>query len=174
MYNNKNRPRKSDTTDTLKFKRVALIVSEYHSEITFALRDAARDALISRGIIGQNIPVYYVPGAYELPLAARWALTHINPDAVVCLGCVIKGETDHNVYINQAVAGELLRLSTETGIPVLYGVLTTYNLEQAQDRAGGAHGNKGAECAHAAVDMILLHDEMYRQGNNSIPNTKHT
>ncbi|MFN8277643.1 MAG: 6,7-dimethyl-8-ribityllumazine synthase [Chitinophagales bacterium] len=136
--------------------RIGIIVSEYHGDITLALRDGAVKTLRDNGVAPENILIDYVPGAYELPLGAQVLFTGNSCDAVIALGCVIKGDTDHDVYINHAVANELMMMSTEYEAPFIFGLLTTNTLEQARDRSGGKHGNKGVECAIAALKMLAL------------------
>lgn len=136
--------------------RIAIVVSEYHNEITFALREGAIETLKNYGVKEKNIFVELTPGAYELPLAAKWLYEKKKADAVLALGCVIKGDTSHDVYINTAVSQALMNLSLKTGVPFLFGVITPNTLQQAKDRAGGKHGNKGVECAVAALKMLRL------------------
>lgn len=143
------------TGKAAKYK-IALVVSEYNPAITFALRDAAINTLQQHGVEAKNIFVELVPGAYELPLAAQWMFDTKKADAVIALGCVIKGDTDHDIYINHAVSQALLNLSLQTKSPFVFGVLTPNTLQQAKDRAGGKHGNKGVECAVAALKMLQL------------------
>ena len=142
-----------------KFK-IAIVVSEYNEKITFALRDGAIETLKKYGVKEKNIFVELTPGAYELPLAAKWMYEKKKADAVICLGCVIKGDTDHDIYINNAVSKALIDLSVQTKAPFLFGVITPNNLQQAKDRAGGKHGNKGVECAVAALRMLALKEKI--------------
>lgn len=136
--------------------RIAIVVSEYNEAITFALRDGAIETLKKYGVKEKHIFVELVPGAYELPLAAKWMYEKKKADAVLALGCVIKGDTDHDIYINNAVSQALMTLSVDTKAPFLFGVITPNTLQQAKDRAGGKHGNKGVECAVAALKMLEL------------------
>lgn len=145
--------------DVSKWK-IGLVVSEYNEAITFALRDGALKTLKQYGVKEKNIFVELVPGAYELPLAAKWLYEKKKADAVLALGCVIKGDTDHDIYINSAVSHALMNLSLQTKAPFLFGVITPNNLQQAKDRAGGKHGNKGVECAVAALKMLELKREI--------------
>ena len=138
-----------------KFK-IAIAVSEYNEDITFALRDGAVKTLLENGVKEKNIFVQPVPGAFELPLAASWLYDHKKADAVICLGCVIKGDTDHDIYINNAVSKAIMDLGIHTGSPFVFGVITPNNMQQAKDRAGGKHGNKGVECAVATLKMLEL------------------
>jgi 6,7-dimethyl-8-ribityllumazine synthase len=142
-----------------KFK-IAIAVSEYNEDITFALRDGAIKTLKENGVKEKNIIVKLVPGAFELPLAASWLYEYENVDAVISLGCVIKGDTDHDIYINNAVSTAIMNLSLETGAPFVFGVITPNNHQQAIDRAGGKHGNKGVECAVATLKMLELKYEL--------------
>ena len=148
-----------DVPNALKYK-IAIAVSAYNEAITFALRDGAIATLKEYGVKEKNIFVELVPGAYELPLAARWLFEKKKADAVLALGCVIKGDTDHDIYINNAISQALMNLSIETKAPFLFGVITPNNLQQAKDRAGGKHGNKGVECAVAALKMLALKDKL--------------
>ena len=137
---------------------IGIVISEYNSDITFALRDACVKALLKHGVSAENIDVDYAPGAFELPSAAQTLYFGTMCDAVIVLGCVIKGDTDHDIYINQAVSQGLMSLSLELDTPFIFGLLTTNNHEQAKDRAGGKHGNKGTECAIAAIKMLALRE----------------
>lgn len=140
--------------------KIGIVVSEYHDDITFVLRDAAIETLKQYGIKEKHIFVENAPGAYEMPLAAKWLYKSKKADAVISLGCVIKGDTDHDVYINHAVAEAIMNLNLETGVPFVFGLLTPNTLQQAKDRAGGKHGNKGVECAVAALKMLVLKDKL--------------
>lgn len=141
---------------------IGILVSEYHDHITNALRDGCLKVLLEHGVETDNIILDYVPGAYELPVAAAIMLENYELDAVICFGCVIKGDTDHDKYINQAVTNELMRLGSEMLTPVIFGLLTTNDEQQALDRAGGKHGNKGEECGAAALKMAAFYT---RHGN---------
>ena len=136
--------------------RIALVVSAWNSEITESLFEAAWSTLLSAGCPKENITRHDVPGSFELPLGAKWALDAHNPDAVICIGCVIRGETSHFQFICDSVAHGIMQLQIHYGIPVTFGVLTTENLQQAMDRAGGKHGNKGVEAAATAIQMVDL------------------
>ena len=133
-----------------------ICVSEYHQDITFSLKDACIETLKKHGAKEENIYLNYVPGAYEMPLGAKLIADQHKLDAVIALGCVIKGETDHDKYINQTVASALMNLSLVKGIPFIFGLLTPNTEQQAKDRAGGNHGNKGVEAAIAAIKMVAL------------------
>jgi 6,7-dimethyl-8-ribityllumazine synthase len=135
-------------------KRFAVVVAEWNSEITFSLLAGALDTLKSHGVAEQNIETIYVPGSFELVAGASIIYKHHKPDAVICLGCVIQGETRHFDFICNAVANGLANLSAQHAAPFIFGVLTTDNMEQAKDRSGGKHGNKGVEAAVTAIKMI--------------------
>lgn len=129
---------------------VAILVSRYNESITGAMLRGAIDAYAQRGGNPASLSIVEAPGAYELIALANAAAERHK--AVVCLGCVIKGETPHDEHISRAVAVSLADITTATGVPVAFGVLTTLNTEQAQSRADGDKGNKGAEAMHAALD----------------------
>lgn len=138
--------------------RFAIVVSRYNESITEKLLDGAVEQLRAAGIADPSIDVARVPGAWEIPLAAQRMARSGKYRAVCCLGAVIRGETTHDQHINRQVSLSLGQLSLETGIPVLFGVLTCNSLEQAIHRAGGNVGNKGQECAAAALEMVALLD----------------
>jgi 6,7-dimethyl-8-ribityllumazine synthase len=136
--------------------RFALIVSRFNEGITGRLGAGARRALLEAGAPEDRIETFTVPGAFELPQAARCVAETGRFEAVVCLGCVIRGETSHFEYICAAAAHGLMRASEETGVPMAFGVLTTDTWEQADARAGDGRDNKGFEAAAAALDMAAL------------------
>lgn len=136
--------------------KIGIVVSEWNADITNALLDGARETLLKSGVSEDNIDVLYVPGSFELPWGARQIMKPGKKDAVICLGCIIQGETKHDEYIASAVASGIMQLGLMSGIPVIFGVLTTNTEEQAKDRAGGKHGNKGAEAAIAALQMAIV------------------
>ncbi len=140
--------------------RFAIVVSRYNSHITAKLLSGALETLLRHGVADAKIDVAWVPGAWELPMIARRFARTGRHVAVLCLGAVIRGETTHDQYINQQVSHGLGQLALETGVPVLFGVLTCNTLEQAIHRAGGNHGNKGAECAEAALEMATLLEKL--------------
>ncbi|RVT98368.1 6,7-dimethyl-8-ribityllumazine synthase [Mucilaginibacter limnophilus] len=137
--------------------KFAIAVAEWNAEITGALYEGAYQSLISNGALADNIYSYNVPGSFELTSAADLLLKN-NPelDAVICLGCVIQGETKHFDFICDAVANGLSNVAVKYSKPVIFGVLTTNNQQQAVDRAGGKHGNKGDEAAITAIKMAKL------------------
>jgi len=136
--------------------RLAIVVSRWNESITQKLLDGAVTTLTSRGIPDDSIDVAWVPGAWEIPLAAQRLADSHHYRAVICLGAVIRGETTHDQHINRAVSTAISQLALDVGIPVLFGVLTCETMEQAIHRAGGNVGNKGSECAAAALEMIGL------------------
>ncbi len=140
--------------------KIGLVVSEWNSPITNALQDACINTLINLGIQQKHIKLHKVPGAYELPLAAKWLLDQSYVQGVICLGCVIKGDTKHDEYINHAIAGGIMNLSLSYSKPVIFGVLTTKNRKQAEERSGGKLGNKGEESALALIKMLQLHENI--------------
>jgi 6,7-dimethyl-8-ribityllumazine synthase len=139
---------------SLSDKKVAIVVSEWNTEITEALYEGAYSTLIEKGLKKENIIKKYVPGSFELSIAAQKMAALKEIDAVICLGCVIRGETSHFDFICQAVATGITDVSLKYDKPVIFGVLTTENKQQAFDRAGGKHGNKGDEAGISAVKMI--------------------
>jgi 6,7-dimethyl-8-ribityllumazine synthase len=136
--------------------RYAIVVSRYNDSITGKLLDGALSTLTEAGIADDAIDVAWVPGAWEISLVAGRLAASKRYDAVLCLGCVIRGETTHDQHINRQVSLSLGQISLETGLPVLFGLLTCNSLEQAIHRSGGNVGNKGVECAQAALEMVSL------------------
>jgi 6,7-dimethyl-8-ribityllumazine synthase len=137
-------------------KSFGVVVSEWNKPITFELLLGCTDTLKKHGVIEENIFLKIVPGSFELPFAAKMLANEHHLSAVICLGCVIKGETDHNIYINNSVAFALQQLNIEYNIPFIFGLLTPNNEEQAKERAGGKHGNKGIEAAVTALKMAAI------------------
>jgi 6,7-dimethyl-8-ribityllumazine synthase len=149
--------------------KFGIVVSEWNEEITGSLLNGAVNTLENLGVTTENIYVELVPGAFELPLGAQFVAENYDVDAVICLGCVIKGETPHFDYVCKAAADGILRVSLDTDKPVIFGVLTTDNLQQALDRAGGKHGNKGVEAAVTAVKMVLLSMKVFLKSQDFMP-----
>lgn len=145
---------------TLSNVKVGVVTAEWNQEITFAMRDACVTELNKYGVSQDDIISIVVPGAFELPSGAKLLLANHKMDAVICIGCVIKGETKHDEYISNAVASGIMTLSIAATKPVVFGVLTPNDMQQALDRAGGKHGNKGIEAAHTALKMIHLSQEI--------------
>ncbi|QGY46927.1 6,7-dimethyl-8-ribityllumazine synthase [Maribellus comscasis] len=136
--------------------RFGIVVAEWNQEITFALAEGAINTLKKHGATDENILVKYVPGSFELPLGAQYFAEMENVDAVIILGCVIQGETRHFDFICQGVTQGTIDLNLKYNKPFVFGVLTTENQQQALDRAGGKHGNKGDEAAITAIKMVAL------------------
>ncbi len=134
----------------------AIVVSRYNESITGKLLRGALDTLSENGVSDENIDVAWVPGAFEIPLVADRMARSGRYVAVICLGAVIRGETTHDQHINRAVSVGLGEAGLHSGVPVLFGVLTCDTLEQAIHRSGGNVGNKGSECASAALEMVSL------------------
>jgi len=154
--------------------RYAIVVSRFNESITSRLLDGAIQALVAHGVPDDRIDVAWVPGAFEIPTIAGRLATSGRYLAVLCLGAVIRGETTHDQHINRAVSMSLAEIGARTGVPVLFGLLTCNTLEQAIARCGGQRstkgkdrpdsrtGNKGAECAEAALEMVNLIGQLPR------------
>lgn len=140
--------------------KVAIVTAKWNSFITDEMMESANSALISKGILKENIFNYRCPGAFELPLACKWCLDDLGVDGVVALGAVIRGGTPHFDYVCDAVTRGITDLNLSSGKPVAFGVLTTDDVEQARDRASTEKGNKGAEAALALCDMLLMKQSM--------------
>jgi 6,7-dimethyl-8-ribityllumazine synthase len=143
--------------------RIALIVSAYHSFVTDRLESGARRALVEAGVPEADVVTFLVPGAYELAQAASAVAAVAASEgwsAIVCLGCLIKGETPHFDYIARAAADGIMRAAQDSGVPMTFGVLTTNTAEEALARAGDGPANKGREAALAAVEMAYLYERL--------------
>ncbi len=136
--------------------RIGIVVSHWNESITSRLLDGAVETLARRDVPDQAIDVAYVPGAWEIPVVAQRMANSGRYHAVICLGAVIRGETTHDQHINRAVTLSIADIAVRHDLPVLLGLLTCETLEQAIQRSGGNVGNKGAECADAALEMIGL------------------
>lgn len=141
----------------------AIVVSRFNDLVTRRLLDGAIDTLIRHGVADSKITVVWVPGAFELAISADQLAASGRYQAVCCLGAVIQGETSHHEYINHAMASGIMHAGSDNQIPVLFGVLTCANMEQALDRAGGKGGNKGSEAALAAIEMVDLFKQIRYQ-----------
>jgi 6,7-dimethyl-8-ribityllumazine synthase len=137
-------------------KSFGIAVAEWNKHITFELLKGCMETLIQHGVSENDIHIHFVPGTFELPFAGKKLAQQHHLAGVICLGCVIKGETDHDIYINTSVANALQTLNIEFDIPFIFGVLTPNNEAQALDRAGGKHGNKGVEAAVTALKMSAI------------------
>ncbi len=140
--------------------RVCIVVAQWNASVTYKLLDGAKAGLGERGVRPDDITVAWVPGSFEVPPATRWAAESGNYDAVIAIGTVIRGETDHYEHIAGQAAAGIMETSQETGVPVAFGVLTCDTAEQALARAGGKHGNKGEEAAEAAIQMARLRERL--------------
>jgi 6,7-dimethyl-8-ribityllumazine synthase len=140
--------------------RFGIVVSDWNNEITYALLEGAAKTLKKHGATDRNIIIKHVPGSFELTLGAQFLAEYDDLDAIICLGCVIQGETPHFNYICQGVTQGVTQLNMEYNIPFVFGVLTTSTHQQAVDRAGGKHGNKGDEAAITAIKMAALQRDM--------------
>ena len=141
---------------TAKGKRFGIVVARFNEFISSKLLDGALDALRRHDADDEKIEVVWVPGGFEIPYAARKMAQSGKYDAVICLGAIIKGETPHFDYISSEVAKGIAQTGMTTGVPTIFGVITTDNLEQAIDRAGTKAGNKGADAAESAMEMVNL------------------
>ena len=143
--------------------RFAVVVSKYNDFVTDRLQTGALSALASAGVASSDITIVRVPGAFEIPLAAQHAAESGLFAAIVCLGCLIRGETPHSEYISSAVSQGLTTAAAATGVPMSFGVLTTNSVEEALARAGDGGGNKGHEAAVAAIEMAEVVAQLTRQ-----------
>jgi len=145
------------SAEDMKF---GIVTAEWNSEITNALLEGAVSTLLKHGAKEENILRKYVPGTVELTLGAQFMAEYADLDAIICLGCVIQGETRHFDFVCQSATHGITELNMNYNIPFIFGVLTTDTLQQAKDRAGGRHGNKGDEAAVTAIKMAHLQLEM--------------
>jgi 6,7-dimethyl-8-ribityllumazine synthase len=148
-------------------RRVAIVASRFNEVVVRKLVEGALDCLRGRGIAEDDLDLVWVPGAFELPFAARHLAASGRHDVVVCLGAVIRGETVHFDHVAGQAAIGIRRAAEETGVPVIFGVLTTDTFEQAVDRAGGKHGNKGWDAAMAAMEMASLLEQLQKEGSRN-------
>jgi len=136
--------------------KIAIVVSEWNEKITNGLLEGAKNTLLSEGMNASNLVIHYVPGSYELPLGAQFLLNREKADAVICLGCVIQGETKHFDFVCQGISQGIKDVSLKYNKPVIFGVLTDNTMQQSIDRSGGKLGNKGIEAAVSAIKMVAL------------------
>lgn len=141
-------------------RRIAVVASRFNENVTRALVDGAMDALVRHGVSFDDVDVVWVPGAWELPLAVRRAMATERYDAIVALGAVIRGDTPHFDYVAGEASRGLSEASRDAEVPVGFGLLTCDNMEQALERCGGAHGNKGWDAAVAVLEMSDLLDQL--------------
>ncbi|MBP7731712.1 MAG: 6,7-dimethyl-8-ribityllumazine synthase [Bacteroidales bacterium] len=145
----------SNVPDAAMFK-FGIVVSDWNNEITNSLLDGCIETLKKHGTTDDNIIIKHVPGSFELTLGAQLMAENEDIDAIICLGCVVQGETPHFEYICQAVSHGITQINLDYNLPVIFGVLTTNNIQQAKERSGGSRGNKGVEAAVAAIKMAAL------------------
>ena len=150
----------SKTIPDAEDMKFGIVVSEWNTEITESLFNGAYNTLLKNGAKEKNIIKKYVPGSFELTLGAQLLTEHTDVDAVICLGCIIQGETRHFDFICEGVANGITQLNIKYSKPIIFGVLTTNDQQQAIDRAGGKYGNKGDEAAIAAIKMIALKNSL--------------
>ena len=136
--------------------RYAIVVAQWNRSVTSALLEGAVASLTAAGVPDSHIDVAHVPGSWEIPIVAQRLAASLRYAAVICLGAVVRGETSHDQHINRGVSLAISQIALQFDLPVLFGILTCESMEQAIDRAGGRHGNKGAECAEAALHMVGL------------------
>ena len=140
--------------------KIGIVAGRFNEFITSKLLSGAQDALVRHDVKDDNIDVAWVPGAFEIPLIADKMAKSGKYDAVICLGAVIRGNTSHYDYVCSEVSKGIAHVSLESGIPVMFGVVTTENIEQAIERAGTKAGNKGYDCAMGAIEMVNLIDQI--------------
>jgi 6,7-dimethyl-8-ribityllumazine synthase len=160
MSNTKKSLSETEGIPSGKGLRVGIVLSEWNNDITELLLDGCKGALVQFDVSPEDIIVSKVPGAFELPLGAKWIASSTKLDAIICIGCVIKGETKHDEFIAIAVSNAIMNLNLVLNIPVIFGVLTPKNHKQALERSGGKYGNKGVEAATTAIRMIHLKKEL--------------
>ena len=146
-----------------KGRKVGIVYAEWNDKITYALRDGAIKTLLENGVEQNNIVLASVPGSFELIYGASQMVKSGEFDAVIAIGCVIRGDTPHFDYICEGVTAGLSRLNVEYDTPVIFGLITTNNMLQAEERSGGRLGNKGDECAVTALQMMALRDKYSKQ-----------
>ena len=146
-------------------RRFAIAAARFNELVTRKLLEGALSALATHGVAVEDVDVVWVPGAFELPLVARRLAGSRTYDAVICLGCVVRGETVHFEHVAGQAAAGIREAGQTTGVPVTFGVLTTETLEQALDRAGGKHGNKGWDAATAAIEMSSLLEQLPKEAD---------
>ena len=149
QYNINNVP----SAESMKF---GIVVSEWNNDVTELLKEGAWKTLIKHGAKQDNIIFKYVPGSFELTLGGQFLAEYTDVDTIICIGCVIKGETPHFDFVASEAAKGIAQASLETGVPIIFGVITTDSVEQAVDRAGTVAGNRGFDAAMAAIEMSNL------------------
>ncbi len=143
---------------------IAVVFTEWNDAIVTKIKTSCVEELLNAGVAKDNIHEFSVPGSFELPMGSKMIISSsTKTDVIICLGCVIRGETKHDDYINHTIARSINNIALVSGIPVIYGVLTTNDEQQALERAGGSRGDKGIESAHAALKMISLKEQLEGQ-----------
>ncbi|MBS4014183.1 MAG: 6,7-dimethyl-8-ribityllumazine synthase [Bacteroidetes bacterium] len=143
--------------------KIAIVYADWNEEVTSALVGGAKNTLLKHGLKEKNLIIHSVPGSYELPMGAQYLLiNNFDLDAVICIGCVIQGETRHFDFISDAVANGVMNVALKYEKPVVFGVLTTNDYAQAKERSGGKHGNKGDEAAFTAIKMAALRKKLWK------------
>ena len=150
--------------------KFGIVVSRFNEFVTEKLLDGCLQTLINNGVAEKQIDIVKVPGTFEIPMMAGSLVDLEKYSVIICLGCVIRGETSHYDHLCTAVSNELCRLGTESGVPVIFGILTCENVGQAMDRTGGSRGNKGSESALAAIEMVSV----IKKINNQDCSASHT
>ena len=144
---------------------IGIVVARFNLSITSKLLQGAQEALEKNNVLSKDITVVNVPGSFELPIAAKRLGTNLKPNAIICLGAIIHHETDHDKYLGQAVSQSLASLALELTTPIIFGVLTTDTQEQAVERSGGIHGNRGYEAALSAIEIATLIPKLGKEKN---------
>ncbi len=140
--------------------RIAVVASRFNQDVTERLLQGALDTLLAHGVSDEDVTVVWVPGSFEVPIVARKLATSGRHQAIVCLGAVVKKETAHFEYVAGEAARGIAAVGRETGVPTIFGILTTYNSQQALARSGGVQGNRGADAAEAAIRMANLMQQL--------------
>lgn len=147
--------------------KIGIVQSKFNEFVTEKLLDGCIKTLVEKGIKSDNIDIIKVPGAFEIPTMTANMLQQNTYSSIICIGAVIKGETPHFDYICSSISNEIVRLGSLSGIPVIFGILTTDTVDQAIERAGGKVGNKGSEAASSAIEMISILERMYQNHQHS-------
>jgi 6,7-dimethyl-8-ribityllumazine synthase len=153
---------KLEETPKSRGKKITIIVSKWNDEITDSLKEGAVETLKDLGVYARDIKIIEVPGCFELAFAAKQVITNHEVDAVICVGCVIKGETSHFDYVCQAATNGIQKLNVQYDVPVVFCVLTDDNIDQSKSRSGGNLGNKGVEAAVTAAQMIKMKEDILK------------
>jgi 6,7-dimethyl-8-ribityllumazine synthase len=152
------------TTDEARGRRIAVVASRFNERVTRKLVEGALAGLAKQGVADDDVDLAWVPGAFEIPLVARRLAATGRYDAIICLGAVIRGDTAHFELVSNESARGIAEVSRDTGVPVVFEVLATETLAQAEERAGGVHGNKGWDAAAAALEMASLLEALPKEG----------